>query len=129
MLVHVIFHGFLFLDFILLQALQGIRENAATRQDNVLLEYRCFTRFFEDFYLHRYECALLLNKSRKTYVLPVFIGAVANKTVTKNVDGEDKTSLSFTRFDFKSVPSFPAQRHARTKDAAAIIKRLRYNFL
>lgn len=79
-------------------------------------------KIFYLFDLRRYECALLLNKSRGTFVLPVFVGAIKGDVKLL----KDTDPLEFERFSTSSQAPFPEMPHARTKGPEAMIKELRF---
>jgi len=62
----------------------------------------------------------LSKSSRKTFVLPIFIGAAIT-----NPGGQ---SAEFKKFEFSSVPSFPLAPHVRTPDSERVIKELGYDW-
>ncbi len=103
------------------QALQGIKDNAGSRQDNVLAEY--LSSHLDRYYLYfgdhqRYECALIRNKLAHVPVAPFFIGevnVVANKP--------ESAPFKFAEHKFPDVP------HKRNADTQKLIDELRYLLL
>lgn len=61
--------------------------------------------------MYRYECALILNKKRNIYVLPVFVG--------------DESEGRFERFSISKTGGFPDLPHHRGPDANQIVNSLR----
>ncbi len=106
---------------IFLQALQGIKDNAPTKQDNVLVEYPLlYLRLALTMMTTSiYECALLQNKLKGTPVIPL---CVAEATITPEEDPV------FTTFSFRNVDpsSFPDTPHARGRDVQNIVDSMRY---
>lgn len=62
---------------------------------------------------YRYECALILNKSRQMFVLPVFVG-------------EELQPGKFEKFSTSTAGPFPDAPHNRGIDASRVIRTLGY---
>jgi len=80
------------------KTLEGIT-TAATRQDNVLIEY---------------ECALIQNRLYGTPVLPIFLSGIE----------ESDATLKFTPFQYGSGLDFPDLPHARKETSQQVIDEL-----
>ncbi len=93
--------------------MEGIIQNAATTQDNVLLEYQSNMIIVSKLTLkwNRYECALIMNKLYGIPVFPIFIAEIS--------DGG-----SFSKFS--TAVQFPKTEHCRGDFSQARIEELMY---
>lgn len=73
---------------------------------------------------NRYECALLLNKTHGTFVLPVFVGSIKGDVKLL----KDTDPLDFERLSTSSQEPFPDLPHVRTEGPMDVIRHLRLTF-